>query len=159
VSVPPRTRRSAARALAYAAVLGALAPALACKETPAKRASGERAGPSAPAGPSFRVDTVPPASCSRSAPCAAELKLQALGAFHINRDYPFKFVADPSPGVDHEPDPGFAVIDDQTAAMTLRFRAVTEGTARVLGTFKLSVCSEETCVIEAVPVSIDVPTS
>jgi hypothetical protein len=142
-----------------AVALVALATLPACKDEPAKRPSGER---TAHVGPPFRVDTVPPATCGRAAaaPCAVELRLNALGGFHVNRDYPFKFVAEPSPGVAHEPDPGLAFVDDQTAAMTVRFRAAAgEGPVRVLGTLKLSVCSDEKCVIEDVPVSVDVPTS
>jgi hypothetical protein len=136
------------------ALLAALAAA--CGEQARKQA------PVAQDGPAFRVDTVAPAGpCARGASCALTIRLEALGGFHINKDYPHKFVPDPEGGIVLE-DPGRLRSDDQqSGTLTIRFKA-DAGPARpirVAGKLRFSVCSEESCRIEAVPVAADVPVS
>lgn len=107
--------------------------------------------------PAFRVDVAPPASCARGAACEARLVLTAVEPYKVNAEYPFKFVADAAPGITVDGPGAFAHGDGRTGTLTIRFRADAAGTARVTGTFKLSVCTDEICKIEAPKVAFDVP--
>ena len=109
--------------------------------------------------PVFRLEVAPPASCAVGAACEARIVLTALGAYKVNKEYPFKFVADPGPGVSIDGTGTFAPTDAKTGTMTVRFRAEAAGTSRVSGTFKLSVCTDDICKIEAAKVAFDVPVS
>lgn len=105
-------------------------------------------GPPLASKPFYRVDPGPPASCSAGATCEVHLVLTALAGYHVNRDYPFKFVGEPPPAAPVEGAGAFAVDDATHGTMTVRFRPSAAGTAKVAGTFKLSVCSDDTCEIE-----------
>ena len=141
-------------ALALAAVAGcgesrkAEAPAPAPAPT---AAAADAAGP-----PPFRVEVVPPsAPCAREASCEAALRVTALRDFHVNAEYPTKFVAEPQPDVTAEPAATLALEGPQSGRLPVRFRSTRAGTVRVNGVFKLSVCNEGSCVIENVPVAIE----
>ena len=94
------------------------------------------------------------------AKCAVRVKLVATGDFHINEDYPYKFKADDTPGVEFlGGDPaGKGVFskgasdwqrtDEKSGMMTIAFRASDRGQKTLGGTFKLSVCSAATCQLE-----------
>ena len=134
-------------------LIGALAAAGACD-------GGERAATprgEAAAGPTHRVEVTPPAPCRAGEACTIAVRLTALGGFKVNEEYPFKFVPTPTTGVTHEGKGSFALDGKQAGTLTVTFRAAEAGTARVEGTFKLSVCSDDTCEIEDVPVAVDVP--
>jgi hypothetical protein len=138
---------------------GAVAP-----EPPAASAAASSAR-SAPAcghsacGEQFFVDFVSPTDCAGGATCTAFVRLAALGDFHINEDYPYRFTAEGVPGVSFlgtgpsnnvfsKPSGDWAVADPKSGALAVRFRP--EGTASptISGTFKLSVCSKEKCLLE-----------
>jgi len=102
----------------------------------------------------YRVDAAPPPTCTTGAPCEVRFVLTALGAYHVNRDYPFKFIADPPPAVALDGAAVFTVEDERRGIMTAQVRPTAPGTAQVAGTFKLSVCSDDTCEIEAPKISI-----
>jgi hypothetical protein len=118
-------------------------------------------GTPAPAGqplagkPFYRVDAAPPAACAPGATCEARLVLTALGDYHVNKDYPFKFLGDPAVPVDGEG--AFAIDDTRHLTMTVKFRPAAAGTAKLVGTFKLSVCSHDTCEIETPRIELAVP--
>jgi hypothetical protein len=125
----------------------------ACKRDERGPAAG--GGEAAPAGPAHRVEVAPPAACKAGADCTVELRLTALGDFHVNQDYPFKFVPSKDDGV--TPAEGaFARDGDKAGTMTVTFRPAAAGTAKVAGTFKLSVCNDDECKIEEEPVAVDV---
>ncbi|HSK03547.1 MAG TPA: hypothetical protein VK932_19985, partial [Kofleriaceae bacterium] len=142
-----------------AAAALAVAGVAACKRAPdrepaaapatAPGSSGDAAVPPPLAGNAFyRIDAGPQTPCTAGAPCEARLVLSALGAYKVNRDYPFKFVAEPAPGLAVD-GPGAMTFDDaKTGTLTIRFRAARGGPARLTGTFKLSVCTDEECQIE-----------
>jgi hypothetical protein len=122
-------------------------------EAPAIRAGGARGegpalgAPLAAAG-FYRIDEGPRTPCVAGAPCEARLVLTALAGFKVNREYPFKFVADPVAGVAVDGTGAFALEDARVGTLVLRFRAARPGLARFAGTFKLSVCTDEQCEIE-----------
>lgn len=141
----------------------ALAATAACKRDrePAAPAA-ERSGAALPpplAGSSFyRIDAGPQTPCTPGAPCEARLVLTALGGYKVNKDYPFKFVADPAAtGVAIDGAGTFALDDPHSGTLTLRFLAPRRGPARLAGTFKLSVCTDEQCEIEAPKIQLELP--
>jgi hypothetical protein len=56
-------------------------------------------------------------------------------------------------------DGAFAIDEVKHGTMTVKFRPSAAGTAKLVGTFKLSVCSEETCEIEKPRIELAVPVS
>jgi hypothetical protein len=95
----------------------------------------------------YRIDLVPPSACAASAPCEVRLVLTAQGDYHVNDQYPVKFIAEQGiegTGTFHR---------DSEKVGTLR---LTARPGRISGTFKLSVCTEENCEIEAPRIAFDV---
>ena len=119
---------------------------------PSPTVLGERTG-----GPVYQVDVPPPPPCKAGEACTVAVKLTALSGFKVNKEYPFKFVPAAADGVTHEGKGQFAFEGEQAGTMTVTFRAAAPGTVHVAGTFKLSVCSEDTCEIEDAPIAVDVP--
>jgi len=105
----------------------------------------------------YRVDAGPQTPCAAGAACEARLVLTALGAYHVNKDYPFKFVGDPALGFPLDGEGTFALDDARAGTLTVRFRPRSRGTAKLVGTFKLSVCSSEVCEIEAPRIELVIP--
>ena len=141
------------------AVALALAVLAAChRDQPGK----SKAAPEAPPLASkafYRVDPGQRTPCASGAVCEARLVLTALGDYHVNKDYPFKFVADPAPAIAVDGEGTFALDDARNGTMTVKFRPSAAGTARLVGTFKLSVCSADTCEIETPKIELPVPVS
>jgi hypothetical protein len=120
-------------------------------------------------GNNFFVDLAAPASCAIGAPCNMTLTLVATGDFHINEDYPYKFKADDARGVEFlgTDQAGKNVFskgannwqkkDEKTGSMTVAFRGTEKGDRTISGTFKLSVCSAQSCQLEQQPVTTTVP--
>ncbi|NOU28196.1 MAG: hypothetical protein HOO96_09855, partial [Polyangiaceae bacterium] len=114
----------------------------------------------------FTVDFVAPGDCKSGARCNASLTLRALEGYHINNEYPYKFIANDAANVDFLGKEGktfskaggeFAKTGETTAQMSVPFQAKAAGTAKLSGTFKMSVCSEANCQIETPSVALDVP--
>jgi hypothetical protein len=123
-------------------------------------AGAEAAGARVPAGPPvaqteyFRVDAVEP-SCVAGAPCEAKLVLTATGGFHVNKDYPFKFVADTAAASAVAVETAaFASEGEHRGTMTIKLAPTKAGPAEVRGTFKFSVCDDDTCKIEEPAIAI-----
>ena len=118
---------------------------------------------------SFFIDA-PPASCAAGAPCSVAVRLVATGDFHVNDEYPYRFKADDAPGVAFDgTDPSgkntfsksagdWQKSDAKSGAMTLKFVAADPGTRPLAGTFKLSVCSAQACLLEQRQVTATVVT-
>jgi hypothetical protein len=106
--------------------------------------------------------------CSAGANCSITVKLAAQGEFHINQQYPYKFTAAQAAGVTYlgsdtngpnvftKTAGDFAIGDEKTATMTVKFKAASKGTVAISGTFKLSVCSSANCQLEQQDVSVNV---
>lgn len=109
--------------------------------------------------PFFRIDARPLAPCAAGSTCEAQLVLTALGDYKVNGDYPTKFVADAASEVAVEGQGTFALDGAKRGTLTVKFKPDKPGTAKLVGTFKLSVCTEETCEIEAPKIALDVTSS
>lgn len=107
----------------------------------------------------YRVDAGPPTQCTIGDVCEAHLVLTALGDYHVNQEYPFKFVGEPASTTPVDGEGTFALDDEQHGTLTVKFRPAVPGTAKLVGTFKLSVCSSENCQIEKPRVELAVPVS
>jgi hypothetical protein len=104
----------------------------------------------------FRVDAASPQpTCTAGGACEARLVLTALGDYKVNDEYPFKLVADATPGIAIEGTGKFTPAG-KTGTMAVAYRADKPGTAKIAGTFKLSVCNDHNCQIEAAKVAFDV---
>ena len=145
-----------------AAMLAAAAGPACKRDRDARPAPAGAAGQLPPplAGKEFyRVDAGPQTPCAAGEVCEARIVVTALAGFKINKDYPFKFVPDPAPGLAIEGGGAFARDDARTGTLTLRFRAAKPGPVRLSGTFKLSVCTDEQCEIEEPKIALELPVS
>jgi hypothetical protein len=139
-------------------------PASSASPAPGPASQPSSAAPGAPPLPRplaassfYRIDAGPRTPCTAGAPCEARLVLTALGAYHVNQKYPFKLLVDPAPGLTVDGTGTFALDDERTGTLTIRFRAERSGPARLTGTFKLSVCTEEECEIEEPKIELELP--
>jgi hypothetical protein len=152
----------------FVALLGACAKG----ETPPKQgalaAATTAASPPAPSGAAcahaacsdhFYVEAAPSA-CAAGATCNLQLKVIATGDYHINDDYPYRFKADDAPGVAFQgsnpadkdvfskPAGDWQKTEANAGAMSVRFTPAAAGDKTISGTFKVSVCSAENCLLE-----------
>lgn len=117
----------------------------------------------------FFIDATP-AECAAGVACTVALKLVATGAFHINDEYPYRFKADDAAGVEFlGTDAGgkatfskgagdWQKSEEKAGTMTVKFIAADKGAKAVQGTFKLSVCSAQACLLEQRQVTANVLT-
>jgi hypothetical protein len=138
------------------AALAVLVAACGRGDAPGKSAAPQ--GPPLASKPFYRIDPGPKAPCASGSVCEARLVLTALGDYHVNKDYPFKFVADPA-AAPVDGDGTFAFDDAQHGTMTVKFRPAAAGTQKLVGTFKLSVCNDNSCEIETPKLELPVPVS
>ncbi len=95
------------------------------------------------------------------------LRLATGGEFHVNKEYPYKFLATSAPNVTFlgngdantfsRAAGDFKEEGEKAAVMTVKFKPTAAGEAKVSGTYKLSVCSAEACQIEQQAVTLTVP--
>lgn len=109
---------------------------------------------------SYVVTTATVGDCKAGETCTATLRIVAKSEFHINDEYPYKLKADDAPGVEFlgtdvagknvfsKVSSDWQKKDEKSGEMKISFRAADKGTKTVGGTFKLSVCSAQTCQLE-----------
>ncbi len=117
-------------------------------------------------GKNFTLDAASP-GCRVDLPCTMTLRLAASGEYHVNKEYPYKFLAAAAPGVQFlgngeantfsRAAGDFHEDGEKAATMTVRFKPTGAGEARVSGTYKMSVCSAENCQVETQAVTLVVP--
>jgi hypothetical protein len=117
-------------------------------------------------GKNFVLDAASP-GCRVDTPCTMTLRLAAAGEYHVNKEYPYKFIAAAAPGVQFlgsadantfsRAAGDFREDGEKTATLTVRFKPTAAGEARVSGTYKMSVCSAENCQIETPTITLAVP--
>ena len=147
---------------AKAATASAAAAALA----PAKEAAPLKPASTRVSGKNFVLDAASP-GCRVDTPCAVTLRLAASGEYHVNKEYPYKFIAEAAPGVQFLGNGDANTFSraagdlredsEKTATLTVRFKPSSAGEARVSGTYKMSVCSAENCQVETQQVTLAVP--
>jgi hypothetical protein len=118
--------------------------------------------------PEFVVTITGPAEVSAGRASAFAVSVAASGTFHLNEDYPSSFrVADPPVGVRYPREkvdrasgivlePCGAGAKACSARLLVPFVADAPGTHTVGGTLAFSVCDDDRCLIERVPVSLSI---
>lgn len=108
----------------------------------------------------FALELKPNDACKVGAECVATVDLTALGGYHINKEYPYRFTAGLAKGLEYlgkdAAGPGvfskaagdFAEPSETRGVLTVRFRPTQAGAAQVAGSYKFSVCSDQNCQIE-----------
>jgi hypothetical protein len=116
----------------------------------------------------FFIDAVVPGGCAAQATCSVALKLVATGDYHVNDEYPYRFKAEEVSGVRFAAADGagknvFSKLagdwqksDAKSGVMSVKFVPLEKGTVTIAGTFKLSVCSPENCLLEQRQISATV---
>ena len=91
----------------------------------------------------------------------------ASDEFHVNAEYPHKFTAQDTAGVEFlGKDPAkknvfgkasgdFVISDPKHAVLTVRFKAQA-GSPTIQGTLKIGICSEQTCLLPQVDLAVPV---
>ncbi len=152
-------------AAAAPAASAASAPAVAAA-APAPADCGHTA-----CGESFFVDAVAPDACTTGARCDVTLKLVATGAFHVNDQYPYRYKAQPTPTVEFlgtdpagknvfsKPAGDWTQTGAKSGVLTVHLTPTAKGGSTISGVFKLSVCSEQNCLIEQPEVHVAIHAS
>jgi hypothetical protein len=111
-------------------------------------------------GDDFFVDAEPAAGCTAGQACTLALTLVAAGDYHINDDYPYKFRAEDTPGLDFlgtdaagknvfsKLARNWTKKDEKSGTMAVGFKPLEKGNKGIVGVFKLSVCSSQNCRLE-----------
>lgn len=155
--------------IASAPVVTASAPASAAAAVDAGKPKA--AGKLQPAkahvdGKNFALDVASP-GCHAGEDCTMTIKLVAGSDYHVNEEYPYKFVAAAAPGITFlgkgdattfsKASGDFVEEGEKAATMTVRFKPTAPGEAKVSGTYKMSVCSADQCQIEQQPIALAIP--
>jgi hypothetical protein len=95
------------------------------------------------------------------------IKLGALGDFHVNKEYPYKFTAAATPSVTFlgkgdaqsfsRASGDYAEQGEKTSVMTVRFKPASAGDVSLSGTYKMSVCNADQCQVETQALDLVVP--
>ena len=160
-SASAATRAGTGTGVPAASVKGiASAKAVETPVTPLKPASTRMSGKN------FTLDASSP-GCRVEVSCTMTLRLAATGDYHVNKEYPYKFLAAAAPGVQFlgsgdantfsRAAGDFREDSEKAGTMTVRFKPTSAGEARVSGTYKMSVCSAENCQVETQAVMLAVP--
>jgi len=118
-------------------------------------------------GNNFKLDAVG-ADCKAGAECKVTVKLEALGEFHINKEFPYKFTANEAAGVEFhgasdtkrvfsKANGDFKEEGEKVATMTLKFKPAKAGNVTIGGVYAMSVCSPGKCQLEKSEISVTVP--
>ncbi len=133
---------------------------------PAAAKAGTLAAGSHVDGKNFKLDiTAEP--CKAKAECKLTVVLEATGDFHINKEYPYKLKAEgqgvafkgsdaAGPNVFSKGAGDFKIDDEKKATMTVKYAADKAGNVTINGTYKMSVCSKDSCQLETQELSTTV---
>ncbi len=163
------------RTLPWSGVLGltaaaglALAVALGCGKSEAAPPRGTTVAAPTPGVAAAKAETdnyvvevKPMGDYKAGAEAKFEVTLVAKGGYHTNAQYPYKFkTTDPPPPDVTYPKPilqrADGTFEEKSGSFKVPFTAAKAGKLKVGGTFHLSVCSEANCMMDKVPLELDV---
>lgn len=119
-------------------------------------------------GKNFKLEALPQGDCKAGAECRVIIRLEALGEYHINKEYPYKFTAKADDveflGTDQamknvfsKANGDFKTEGETKATMTVKFKPAKAGQVALSGTYKMSVCSAQNCQLESQQLALNVP--
>lgn len=175
-SAAPAATSATATVTAVASAAPAQAATTTATATTAAKTAGKDAGGPAPValkpasgkvtGNNFALDLASP-GCRAGEECAMTIRLLPQGDYHVNKEYPYKFTAQPAANVAFlgksdanvfgRTSGDFVEQGEKAAVLTVRFKPAAAGDARVAGKYKLSVCSADKCQIDEANVDLSVP--
>jgi hypothetical protein len=106
-------------------------------------------------------------ACKKGEECTLTLRLEAQGAYHINDSYPYKFTPakkDDKPLSENvefvkenfsKAAGDFKKDAEKVGTLTVKFKP-TAAKGKIVGTYKMSVCSEQNCQLEQQEIQLDV---
>jgi hypothetical protein len=113
------------------------------------------------------VLTTSTSPCKKGEECTLTLRLEAQGSYHINDSYPYKFTPGKkddkalSENVEYVKENfsksagDFKKDAEKVGTMTVRFKP-TAAKGKIVGTYKMSVCSEQNCQLEQQEIAVDI---
>lgn len=108
----------------------------------------------------YLVELTAPGPFKAGVTGSAKVTLTTKGAYHINAQYPYRFKAATPPSGLSYPKPVLQRADGQfeekRAVFNVPFVASQAGNFNVGGTFHMSVCSENNCLVEKAPLDVTV---
>jgi len=149
-------------ALAALTVVGASATFSACKsngdQKPAATSASSQASVNrADTEPAYGITSKLEGTCVAGTPCTVKVHLVAARDYHVNEEYPYRFVPQPTKTLTFaSPSPAFTKESEREGTLPISFIPKSTGPEKVEGTFKLSVCNKDVCLIEESRVGVDV---
>lgn len=116
-------------------------------------------------GSTYKIDTSL-ADCGAGMACIGTIRLEALGAYHINETFPYKFKANAGQGLEFlgkdaadrsvfsKNTDDFQKQGEKVGLLAVRYKAP-PGKVSFNGKFKFSVCSDANCLLEQADLSFD----
>lgn len=116
-------------------------------------------------GATYKIDTSL-ADCGAGAECTGTIRLEALGAYHINEAFPYKFKANARQGLEFlgkdaadrsvfsKSTDDFQKQGEKVGLLAIRYKAP-PGKVSFNGKLKFSVCSDANCLLEQADLSFD----
>lgn len=110
---------------------------------------------------SFDLKIEPTGSYAAGKEGQVQIVLDAKAPFHVNKEYPYSFALNDSPGLKFasmKVQKDAVKLETQRATMTVPFTPSKGGAHTISGTFKFSVCTDEQCLIkkQELALSVDV---
>ncbi|MFO0680123.1 MAG: hypothetical protein U0169_26610 [Polyangiaceae bacterium] len=176
VPAPSTTSRATAKSEPHVTTTASAAPVPSSSPAATATATVAAVAPVAPSPPRVTRQTTPhytltvtaPGDCTKGSLCMASLVVEALGEYHVNKEYPYKFKGDENPSLTFQGQSpsaknvfsrstgDFKETSATTASMSVRFTS-TADVANLSGTYGMSVCSASNCELASPRVALDVP--
>lgn len=110
-------------------------------------------------GEGFSLSMQPKGNYVAGQPGAVEIVLEATDGYKCNDQYPYKFKAEPTEGVEFgsEVVSGDSVkLEKHRAVVTVPFTAKSAGAQKIAGRFAFSVCTEDRCLVERRELALEI---
>ncbi|MFO0678508.1 MAG: hypothetical protein U0169_18365 [Polyangiaceae bacterium] len=149
---------------ACVALLGLASPSEAAPKPVLREGSSETfhshlGGSSAEKAGAWKAEIKAEGACKAGSECKATVKLTTTGAYHINKEYPYKLVVAPVEGVKLAKESfkrADGTFDEHTGTFVIAFTPSKAGKVKLASKFNLSACSEKDCLMERPDLELEV---
>lgn len=106
--------------------------------------------------PSFTAYLAAKPSYKKGQPATVTAIVNALGEYHVNQEYPYKFKMGTAPSGVTYPEAIVRAVNrtEKKATMSIPFTPSAAGNTTITGELSLSVCTDSNCVIEKAQLSV-----